>query len=118
MAVITETWLSDGDPLLWDIDDLEYGAGLGLLYKNRLVNSRGFSHGGVALIFKMSSMNLKELSFPNPDSFEVLGAVGTLLGHSRRFVVLGCYIPPGYSVARGKACLAYITDLVLHVEIL
>ena len=116
MAIVTETWLTDGESLLLDVEDLEHGAGLGMLFRNRKKNSRGFSHGGVAIMYKKSCLNMKELIVPNPDSFEVLGAVGNLLGHSRKIVTLACYIPPNYAVGRGKDCLAYITDLVLHLK--
>ena len=99
-----------------DVQDFVLGTGLGFLYRNREQNSRGFSHGGVAIIFKNSVCNFIKLDFPNPSGFEVLGGVGTLRGHSRRMVVLACYLPPGYNAARGRACLDYITDLVIEVK--
>ena len=42
-AVITETWLSDGEGLAEDIEGLELGAGLGMLALNRDRNHRGVS---------------------------------------------------------------------------
>ena len=46
LAVVTETWLQDGQQLQDDVDDLLHGAGLGLITRNRPPNSRGVSHGG------------------------------------------------------------------------
>lgn len=46
VAIITETWLADGEPLEADTADLAHGAGLGLIHKNRAPNSRGVAHGG------------------------------------------------------------------------
>ena len=115
-GVITETWLTDGDPLLQDVEDLEYGAGLGMIYRNRPANSRGFSHGGVALIYRKSVMNFKQIDIGNTENYEVLGAIGNLFGLSRKVLVLAVYMPPNYSATRGKECLSYLTDLVLHLK--
>ena len=51
LAVITETWLADGQGLDEDVDDLLEGAGLGMLYRNRPPGRRGTSHGGVAVLY-------------------------------------------------------------------
>ena len=55
-GVITETWLSDGDGLQEKLDDLSAGSGLGLITKNRPVNQMGFSHGGVAIVYRELSL--------------------------------------------------------------
>lgn len=39
IGVVTETWLSDGDSLQEDIQDLSSGAGLGLICLNRQPNA-------------------------------------------------------------------------------
>ena len=115
-SVVTETWLSDGVLLDRDKDDLEHGAGLGLLHRNRPPNSRGVSHGGVAIIYRKAKMSLKELDIKNLDAYEVVAAIGNVIGQSRKVLVVACYMPPNYSVTRGKDCLSYITDLVLHLK--
>ena len=51
LGVITKTWLSDGIGLEDDVRDFVLGTGLGMLYRNRPENSRGFSHGGVAIVY-------------------------------------------------------------------
>ena len=37
-------------------------------------------------------------------------------GVKRSFFVIAAYIPPGYAVPRGKACLQHVADLVLEIK--
>ena len=37
-------------------------------------------------------------------------------GHSRKIVVISCYIPPNYLTNRGKTCLEYISNTVIEVK--
>ena len=69
VGVVTETWLSDGEPLERDIADLAHGAGLGLLYRNRKANASGVSHGGVAVIYTRSTCSMTKVDIANPDNF-------------------------------------------------
>ena len=48
--------------------------------------------GGVAIIFKANAMSMSRVQHPNPGDFEVVAGVGTLPGHSRRLVVVACYL--------------------------
>ena len=61
----------------------------------------------------MSSCNFAKVSISNPAEFEVLVCAGTLPRHTRKMVVLSCYISPGYTVSRGKD---FITDAVLEMK--
>ena len=105
IGVITETWLADGETLQQDISDLATGAGLGLICLNRDPNNAGVAHGGVAVAYKLGACSMKRINLPNPENFEVLVTLGTLPGYTRKISTLACYLPPGYSVARGKASL-------------
>ena len=116
VAVITETWLTDGETLEEDIDGLCQGAGIGLVCRNREVNERGFSHGGVAVAFKSSEMSLKKVKLHNPKNYEVLMVTGMLARCSRRLVVVACYIPPNYTVPRGKGALSFIAGAVTEAK--
>ena len=58
LAILTETWLTDGPTLDEDIEDLREGSGLGLLTRNREPGARG-AHGGVAIAFRISSCTLQ-----------------------------------------------------------
>ena len=111
VGTVTETWLSDGESLDEDIQNFVHGTGLNMLCRNRVRNDRGFSHGGVALIFDTSACKFKVMEYPNPEDYEVLPCVGSIPGHSRKMVIISCYLPPGYDVPRGKSCLEYISDL-------
>ena len=115
-AVVTETWLADGTTLEEDKQDLLLGAGLSLICKNRKPDRRGVTYGGVGLFYKENLCNFKELSFDNPNNFEVLTATGTVPGLSRKVALLGCYIPPGYTVARATACLNYLEEIVIEYK--
>ena len=78
MAIVTETWFRDGEGLEEGMDDLSEGEGLGLLCRNRPLSEAGLAHGGVAILYKKSVMNLKELDIRSADNFEVLTAIGIL----------------------------------------
>ena len=116
IAVVSETWLKDCPELEKDVEDLEEGSGYTMLYKNREPNDRGFSHGGIAILSRLSVCKFSAIKMPNPDSFEVLPAVGTVKGPSRKLIVVAAYIPPNYNVPRAKKCLDYITDLVIMIK--
>ena len=116
VGVITETWIADGEGLEEDLEGLELGAGLGMICRNRPINSRGFSHGGVAVVYRSEACSFVRVNVPNPDEFEVVVALGTLPGHNRKLVTIGCYIPPGLTVPVGKKCLDYVTDVVLQTR--
>ena len=116
ISILTETWLTDGRSLDEDLLDLEHGAGIKFLVQNRKPGAHGVSHGGVAVAFRHSAVNLKRLEFRNDDDFEVLVAAGNLPGHSRKIVVVAAYMPPNYCQARGSSCLEYISDIVMQIK--
>ena len=84
--------------------------------KNRCPGNRSISHGGVAIAFKKGNVELKNMNFDNRDDFEIVAGYGTMLGHSRKVVVIGAYLPPNYSIARGQAALDFINDLVPDIK--
>ena len=111
-GVVTETWLSDGEGLDEDVEDLLLGAGMGLHCLNRPVNNKGFSHGGVAILYRGSEMSLKPIKVHNPGKYEVLVTAGKVQGYSRKLVIIGCYLPPNYTVARGRRAMDFIAGCV------
>ena len=117
LTFVTETWLSDGQSLDEDKQDLFLGAGLSMLCKNRPKNSNSnTSYGGVAIFYREDVCNFKEITFPNQDNYEVLTAVGTMVGHVRKVVAVACYIPPNYNSSRGNGALDYIGGLVIEIK--
>lgn len=114
-AIVTETWFAHGSALELETERLLLGHGLGLQCLNRPpVN--GLSHGGVAVIFRASQTKLSRYKFPNPKAFEVLPTAATVAGVSRKFFIIATYIPPGYAVPRGKACMQHVADIVLDIK--
>ena len=78
VAVITETWLADRATLEEDKHDLLLGAGLSLIHKNRIPNSRGMAYGGVGIFYREDLCSFKKFKFDNPENFEVLAAIGSI----------------------------------------
>ena len=115
-AIITETWFTDGSKLQSESENLLLGHGLGNLTKNRPPGNAGFSHGGVAIIFRDAEINASEIPFQNPERFEVLPVQLTVKGVKQKVIVIGVYMPPGYTVARSKACIQHIKDLILTIK--
>ena len=111
VGVITETWLADGESLQRDIDDLLNGAGIGLICRNRAPNAQGVAHGGVAVAYRAGLCAMKEIKLDNPDNYEVMVTAANLPGYSRKLLTVACYIPPGYSVARGRGPLTTLKTL-------
>ena len=87
-----------------------------MLYRNREANDRGFSHGGVAVIYKESVMTLKPVKLHNPHKFEVLLTSGRIKGVARPIAVIACYIPPNYAVPRGKDAVSFIAGAVSEAK--
>ena len=52
----------------------------------------------------------------NPEDYEVLVTLGTLPGYSRKLVTVACYIPPGYTVGRGRGALEHIEDTIIEIK--
>ena len=115
-AVVTETWLADGVTLEEDKQDLLLGEGFSLLCRNRQPDSRGRCYGGVGLMFRDDLCNFKQIDMPNQNNYEVLTAIGTVQGLTRKIVCIGCYLPPNYTTSRAVACLQYIEELVIEMK--
>ena len=116
LAIISETWLAGGSRLEREAEDLLLGQGLAVNYLNRAPSTNGVAHGGVAVISRNSCTGVTPFLFPNPEAFEVLPLQLKEFSIARRFFVIAAYIPPGYAVPRGKACLEHIRNIVLHIK--
>lgn len=116
VAIVTETWLTDGDSLQEDLEHLVLGSGIRLLCRNWDVNNRGFSHGGVCVAFREFTTSLKVFKLHNPMKFEVLACSRRMQGCGRKLVVIAAYIPPNYVVGRGKAPLEFVAGAVPEVK--
>ena len=115
-GVVTETWLADGITLEEDKQDLLLGAGLSIICRNRKPDLRGNAYRGVALVYREELCNFKSLQLDNPSNFEILTAVGSAHSLTRKIAVVGCYVPPNYTVARAQACLNHIEGVVIELK--
>ena len=117
IAVVTETWMKEGDRLDEVMSGLSLGSGIGMLHRSRdRCAANGVFYGGVALLWMESVGSFKKVQVKNPEEFEVLTAVGTLHGQSRKMIIIACYIPPNYKTSRGKACLQFVSEIVLDMK--
>ena len=80
------------------------------------IRDRGFSHGGVGIVFRQSAVSLRKWKLHNPKNFEVVVAEGKLNGCGRKLIIVGCYLPPGYSVPRGREAMDFISGIVSEAK--
>ena len=112
-AVLTETWLHEKH--IFELtQELSKGSGLGLLTKNRPPCENGVSYGGAGFIWRESAGSFKEVPFKSKN--EVLVVAGSIKGHRRKMVIIGCYLPPGYNRERGRQALNFIEDVVVNMK--
>ena len=95
VALVTESWLKDGEVLDRDVIDLEYGTGLKIIYRNRPKTARGLRKvgGGVSVIFKKASCNLRERRITG-NNFELVLAVGRVGRIEKQTAFFCVYIEP------------------------
>ena len=116
VAIITESWLADGDRLEDDLRELEYGTDLSVIFKNRPVrlnSRRRTAGGGVAIVFNKTKCKLKEMKIRG-NKFELVCAKGRLSELDRTLIVVGLYIEPKTTVAVLREINTVVNDLVLR----
>ena len=113
---MTETWFANSDQHDLEAENLLLGSGIVASWRNRERGARGIAHGGVAVLGREAMVRLEEIQYPNMENFEVLPVKVTVREVKRPVILIAAYIPPGYNVARGRACLQHINDIVLHVK--
>lgn len=76
-AMITESWLKDGEILDKYVIDLEYGTNLKIIYKNRPRRTTGARRvgGEVSIVFNKSTCNFRERKIGG-NKFEIVAATG------------------------------------------
>ena len=116
LAIVSETWFTDGSRLEQETERLLLGHGLRLQTLNRPPLLSGVSYGGVAIITRENSCKSSPLKFPNPEAFEVLATCITVPEINQKLFAVAAYIPPNYPVPRGRLCLSHISDVVLQIK--
>ena len=115
VAILTETWLNDGSGLDEDLAEIEKGTGYGMIVKNRPINQRGYSTGGVAIVYKTNRIKFRELKLPG-NKFEIVCGAGSLIHHARKVVAIAVYIPPQNSAEESRECLDFLEESVIHIK--
>ena len=116
IAIVSETWFAGGVALDLRAEELLVGHGIRFHCLNRDPLASGVSYGGVAVFLRDSVTRSKVYHFPNPGQFEVLPVAINVSEIPRKLFAIAVYIPPGYRVATGKACLQHVADLVLTIK--
>ena len=81
IGIITGT----GESLRKDVRDMEIGAEIGMIYRNRDTNNRGIAHGGVAITSDTAVCSVTKIDMPNP-----MGPVCHCASHMRTQDTLSC----------------------------
>ena len=119
ISVVTKSWLASSSKLDYDLNELEFGTDLKVVYKNRPIrqNSRRRTAGGVvAIIYNKTRCRLKERKIKK-NKFELVCATGKVTGMDRELVVIGVYVPPKTNVADFQALVGAVSDLVLEEKV-
>ena len=113
IAIITETW-SQGESDCDDIrNQLDGNYSLNMIARSRNVAARnGRRYGGVGIVYRKSTVSMKEFVLHNPEAYEVVGAIAKVHGVQGKFLVLGCYLPPNITPVRARANIEYISDVI------
>ena len=116
-AMITESWLKDGQTLDRDVIDLEWGTNLKIIYKNRPKNSsrRRAVGGGVSIIFNKSTCNLRERKILG-NKFELVLAVGRVGKVQRKVAIFCLYIEPRMKAAELSELCEIISREILRLK--
>ena len=116
MTIITETWFRSCPELTADLLDIENGTGISFICKNRQAGPNGVAYGGVAIAFRKTDCMLKEVKVRNPNDFEIVAALGSVRGQSRKLAVIAIYIPPNYVVGRGNLAVECVADAIMDIN--
>ena len=90
------------------------GRGLGILTRNREPLASGVAYGGVALLWKEGQVNFGDVPIKNEARYEVLICARSVPGHTRKYVVIACYIPPNYDRKRGAGAINFVRDCITN----
>ena len=117
LTVVTETWMRDGVKLQEQATDLSLGAGMGFISRNRQPSAaNGVCYGGVALLWRESLGQFREIELRNPEDHEVLAAAGSVRGLSRKVAILAYYLPPNLVKRQADRCMKFISDTILGMK--
>ena len=110
-AIITESWLKDGEALEEAKTDLEMGEDISIIHRNRRSKRGRTAGGGVLIAYNKSSMRLKEVPIKRGQA-EIVCATGKIVGLSRKVVTMSIYLPPKLSSAKAREAVGYASSAI------
>ena len=110
-AMINETWLKNDRETDSAIKDVKDNEEIDIVKKNRK-SARG---GGVAIVFDMKKIKLKNYPIPN-NKYELVCAVGRQLESSRKIAVFSAYIPPRQKAETTRSMMECIADCIEKIK--
>lgn len=116
-ALITESWLRDGQLLDRDVIDLEHGSNLRIIYKNRPTrgaNARRVG-GGVSIVYNKASCNFRERRVAG-NKFEMVVASGKINKSNKMVFVYCVYIQPRMLAAELGKLKEVLADDVTKIK--
>ena len=124
-GLVTESWLSTGEKLKHELDNLENGNGLGMIVRNR---DRAISHnvtrydkskrtrgGGVVIAYRKAEANFKEVPIPG-NRFEAVAALGNFNGTKRKVLAISVYVPPKMLAKSYSTLTECVTNLIATIK--
>ena len=108
--MVTETWIKNTKETTRNMKDLADAENIELICKNR--PTRG---GGVCIAYDNKKCKLARFPLPT-SSFEVVCAVGKVVGFSKKIAIIAVYIPPKYTLQQVGALCDYISDSIEKVK--
>lgn len=70
----------------------------------------------MAIINRIQTTKLENFPLTNPNSYEVLAAVGKVTGVKGKIFVLACYAPPNIPTVEARGLLEYLSDVVCEAK--
>ena len=117
LALVTETWLQSNTQVEQEIRDLADEHNLGVITRNRMqLAPNGRQYGGVAIVYNKGTTALKPFHLVNPNSYEILAAVGTTRGIKGKIFVVAVYMPPNMARHEAESCIEFISDVLSEAK--
>ena len=112
VALITESWLSEGKKLQHCIDDLNDGENIQILQKSRKSRRGRTAGSGVVIAHDTNKIKLKP--FPiSCGKAEIIAATGRIANNQRVFVFFSIYISPKTKAKQTQETLDALSDAIL-----
>ena len=114
-AIVSESWLKEGNRLDRHLIDLENGEDLKIIHKSRKSKRGKTAGGGTAIVFNKKKISLREYKIRR-EHFEIVSASGKLNNNPRKVVIFGIYIPPSMRAKSSDRALELLSDAIQQAK--